>query len=88
MAEFDELIVTAELDDVEAVEEDEDDELLPRVETRLPELLPRLPASRGAMMAANFSAVTEPDTRIVRFKSPTETAAVRTTAAVGPPPPS
>jgi len=47
-----------------------------------PEAL-RLPRKRGAIRAANFSAVTIPVTRIVRSRSPAAMVAVRNTAVSG-----
>jgi hypothetical protein len=58
-----------------------------REDTRFPLPLPRSPFNRGAIRAANRSAWTAPPSRTVRRSSPTETIAVRTATADGPPPP-
>ena len=86
LAEFEELMVTAVVDEEEDEEEDEAEELAPLEETRLPVMLPRLPSSRGAVMAANRSAPIDPPTRMVWCRSPTATTAVRIAAPDGPPP--
>ena len=88
-AVLDEVMVTEEL--VVAVElllEVDELALAPREETRLPPVLPRLPCSRGAVIAAKRSAAIDPPTRNVRCTSPTATTAVRVAAVTGPPPPS
>jgi len=60
----------------------------PRVDPRLPLMLPRLPRNCGAMIAEKRSAVITPVTRSVRCRSPAAITAVRTTVPPGPPPPS
>ena len=62
--------------------------LAPRDETRLPDMLPRLPARRGAATAAKRSAAIEPPTRNVRCTSPIATTAERVATTPPPPPPS
>jgi hypothetical protein len=84
--------VEPEEDDVDEVELDVvDDELVadgpPPTDfvppaPKPPEAL-RLPRKRGAISAANFSAVTIPLTRIVRSRSPAAMVAVRNTAISG-----
>ena len=86
-------LLLAVLDEATVTEVDEDVEVtvvepLPRVVERLPDMLPRLPASRGPAIAAKRSAAIEPVTRNVRCTSPTATNAVRKTVAAVPPPPS
>jgi hypothetical protein len=87
-AVFEDVIVTEE--PVEAVVELAAAELAfaPREDIRFPCMLPRLPMSRGAVMAAKRSAPIEPLTRSVRCTSPTATTAVRIAVEAGPPPPS
>jgi hypothetical protein len=87
LAVLDEAIGTEELLPVEELPL-ELPALAPREDIRLPAILPRLPISRGAVIAAKRSAPIEPPTRSVRCRSPTETTAVRIAVDAVPPPPS